>query len=119
MAYNIVNSKNINNCLGYPQKNHVNIIIDSLINKNFQVGYHTIYELKEQEGLALTDIVHEIHDIIVNHIMGKENNKNIKKLSNVHVCKILDRLRIIDYNLSVNTIDNIQLGALVSVFKLI
>ena len=53
MAYDVVNELNVNKCIGYPQKNQVSKIINSLINDDFTTAFNRINRLKIKYGLSL------------------------------------------------------------------
>jgi hypothetical protein len=60
----------------------------------------------------------DIHDIILNFITKDGYSYDfIKKLNIKILCKILDKLRYIEYNQSNNTTENIQLTAFIAIFK--
>ncbi|CAH6421784.1 Replication factor C small subunit [uncultured virus] len=120
MAYPLINEENVNMCLGYPRKIHIDKIIDQLINEPFEKCYQNIYNLKFDLGLSLDDIIQELHDLLVTKIIENycENN-NINKLSVKTISSILDKMRTIEYNQSINTTENIQLSGLIGIFKLI
>lgn len=118
MIYSIVNEKNINMCIGYPRKRDMVNIFDLLINKNFDESYYGIVKIKDENGLSLGDIITEIHDILVNYIVTSDTIfENVKKLDINNMMYILDKLREIEFNNSVNTIENIQISGLVGIFK--
>ena len=121
MAYSKVTEKNVNSCLGYPRKNQIDKMFNMLLNESFADTYSGILELKNIYGLSLNDILLEIHDGILNYLLDKNNDdvicEYLNKLSTNQVLGILDKLRTIEYNQSVNTNENIQLGALVGTFK--
>jgi replication factor C subunit 3/5 len=119
MAHKVVNEHNVNKCIGYPQKNQIKIIVDTLATKSFNKSYTKIIKLKEKYGLSLTDILREIHNILVTYIRTNDcGTFKITKLKNNHIKFILSKLRDIEFNQSVNTSENIQLSALVSIFNL-
>ena len=118
-AYVIVNEDNVNTCLGYPNKKQINLILDSLINDNFLDSHDKLIKLKLNHGLSLYDILTELHDCLMNYLIDKNNiNENIKKLTDIQLIHILDNLRIVEYNQSVNTNEDLQFDSLISVFKL-
>lgn len=119
MAYDTINEKNVNNCVGYPQKSIMIKIIDSLIDYSFSECYYFVQNLINVDGLSLNDIIQEIHDIIILNIIKKDNSKTkINYFDNKQLGKILCKMRDIEFNQSVNTTDNIQLSALIGIFKL-
>ncbi len=117
MAYKIVNEKNVNKCIGYPQKKQIVKIINSLVNDPFAVAYNKIRILKLEFGLSLTDILHEIHNILIEYLLTENPGKfDIAKLSEDQIKHIFDKIREIEFNQSVNTTENIQLSGLVGIF---
>lgn len=120
MSYSIINEKNINMCIGHPRKQEITKILNFLINKSFEDSYNNIIKIKNEYGLSLGDIVTEIHDIIVDYIITSTTTyEDIKKLNIKTMASILDKLRVIEFNHSVNTIENIQIGGLISIFKML
>ena len=121
MAYDIVNEKNVNNCVGFPQKLQIFTIMNSLIEDDFTRCYKKINRMILNYGLNLCDIITEIHDIMINHILHIKNpnyTKNINKLSKRDIMIILDKLRDIEYYLSFSQ-NKIQLGAFIGIFMLV
>lgn len=118
MAYDIINEENVNICLGYPRKVHINNILQSLISDDFATAYKTIVDIKTNHGLSLDDIIQEIHDIFLEYIITEKTIiKSVTKLSNNKIADILNMMRTIEINQAVNTTDNIQLAGLVGIFK--
>ena len=118
MAYPIINEKNINMCIGHPRKNEIIQILDFLINKQFEECYNGIVKIKNENGLSLGDIITEMHDILVEYIITSSTTfEDVKKLNIEIMTNILDKLREIEFNHSVNTIENIQISGLISIFK--
>jgi replication factor C subunit 3/5 len=119
MAYSKVTEKSVNNCLGYPRKGQINKIFHLLLNESFADGYAGILEIKNTFGLSLNDIILEIHDNVLNHVLSDDDSKYeyLQNLSMPQILNILEKLRTIEFNQSVNTNENIQLGTLVGIFK--
>lgn len=118
MAYDIVNETNVNNCLGYPLKEYIETIVNVLINEHFEYAFNKILKLKIEINLSLDDIIQELHDVLNNYILNNYSNfKSIEKLNVDQVKKILDKMRIIEFNQSTNITENIQLAGLISIFK--
>ena len=118
MAYDTVNEKNVNNCSSYPREKQINKILSLLLDKEFEIVYTKIYKMKIEYGLSLSDIINEIHDYLINKILNEGDYKIVQNLTTKQVIYILDKLRDIEYNQSVNTVDDIQLSAIISIFKL-
>lgn len=155
MAYDVIDEKNVNTCLGYPRKCHIHVIMYLLIDKPFSKAYSLINTIKKNNGLSITDLIKELHDILVNYILtyndkqklpvskvfkdndilDSENESefldniekydltkinldyHIRKMNLLNITKILDDLRLLEYNQSVNTTESIQMAALIGVFK--
>ena len=119
MSHDIVNEENVNLCLGYPSRAQMKTITSSLINDNFEQCYTKISEIKQMYGLSVNDIIRELHDVLLNDILITENevNPDVRKLSVNKVTDILDKLRLVELNQAVCTIDNIQIAAIVGIFK--
>lgn len=119
MIYSMVNEVNINMCIGYPRKRDMINIFDLLINENFDECYHELIKIKNENGLAISDIITEIHDILISYVLSNNETifEEVKKLSVDDVIYIIDKLREIEFNNSVNTVEDIQISGLVSIFK--
>lgn len=119
MTYNVINEKNINTTLAYPRMQDMNEIFDNLINKNFKTCYENILSIKTLNGLSLADIINEIHNILVEKLSSNITFVSLNKLTTEQIIHILDKLRIIEFNHSSNTLENIQLSGLISIFKIV
>ena len=118
MAYPKLTEKHINNCLGYPRLKVITEIFDNLINASFKDTFCRFIELKNRDGLALNDIITEIYDLLTSHISDPESSPDIlNNLTTNQIIHILDRIRKIEVNNSVNTIESIQISGFISVFK--
>ena len=118
MVYKEVNEENVNNCIGYPQKLQIKIIFESLVEDSYEKAYMKIYKIKKDLGLSLNDILHEIHDILLETILEQENYQMAKFLNIDKIKVILDKIRDIEYNQSSGSTESIQLGAMVGIFKI-
>ncbi|XP_047029629.1 replication factor C subunit 5 [Helicoverpa armigera] len=65
LAYRDVTEDNVYTCVGHPLRSDINNILNWLLNENdFAVCFKNIQDLKLLKGLALGDILTEIHTII-------------------------------------------------------
>jgi replication factor C subunit 3/5 len=112
-----ITSDTVNNCIGYPTEKHMDIIIKSLILDTYIKSYNLIFDLKKTEGYCLTDIINELHSYIINCCIDEK--KNIYKIQNTNIMKILKLLAVIQHNSTVCTIEDIQFNALIGGFKLL
>lgn len=120
MAYRIVNEVNVNKRIGYPQKKHIEFIFNTLVTDAFSKSYDEIHKLMKINGLSLIDILHEIHDIIMDYIIYTNMYKyKLEILNDDQLITILDKIKDIEFNQSTNTTEDIQLSALISIFCLI
>lgn len=113
-----INEDAVNKYTCYPQKVVIEEIIKNLFEMSYSDAYHNILELQKEYGISLTDIVTEIHKIVVNHIMYDSDNTYLQDLEDQTIKMILGKLCDIEYHLSTTTTDNIQLGAMIGLFKL-
>jgi replication factor C subunit 3/5 len=61
MAYDIVNEENVHWCTGHPQYSDIANIMTWMLNDDFTTAVKSIAELKELRGVALQDILTEVH----------------------------------------------------------
>lgn len=117
MAYDVLDEENVNLCFGYPRPTQIKEMVEVILNKPFLEAYEQIASTKKETGLSLDDIIHEFHDLLLAHILGQNPDQMIDQLNIEQISKILDKMRSIEFNQSVNTAEAIQLGALIGVFK--
>jgi replication factor C subunit 3/5 len=118
MTCKIISEKNVNICVGYPRKGEMEIIIRNLIGVEYKECYLEIVRIKNDNGLALTDIITEIHDILIEYVIeGESDYEDVRGLEDSRIIGILNKLRDIEFNNSVNACENVQIGGLVGIFK--
>ncbi|XP_064499873.1 replication factor C subunit 5 isoform X1 [Pseudopipra pipra] len=61
MAFGKVTEENVYTCTGHPLKSDIANILDWMLNQDFSTAYRKITELKTLKGLALQDILTELH----------------------------------------------------------
>lgn len=126
MAFKDVTEVNVYTCVGHPQKEDIKNIMNWLLNvESFEetvrgedyafkwfflgmtyfVNFAEIKNLKTQKGLALQDIITEVHGFV--HRM---------ELPPRVLCMILIRLAEIEERLAAGCNENPQLSSLVSIF---
>ncbi|KAG7308573.1 Replication factor C (RF-C) subunit [Plutella xylostella] len=65
LAYRRVTEDNVYTCVGHPLRSDINSIINWLLNENdFSACFKHIQDLKITKGLALSDILTEVHTVI-------------------------------------------------------
>ncbi|XP_044731068.1 replication factor C subunit 5 [Chrysoperla carnea] len=107
LAYKYVNEENVYTCVGHPMKNDIENIVKWLLTEDIDVTYKNIKTLKVSKGLALTDILSEVHLYI----------QRVEFPSEVFVY-LLIKLSDIEMRLATGTNEDIQLSALISAFQI-
>ncbi|XP_042297674.1 replication factor C subunit 5 [Sceloporus undulatus] len=106
MAFGKVTEETVYTCTGQPLRSDIANILDWMLNQDFTTAYHNIMELKTLKGLALHDILTEIHLFV--HRVDFPSSVRIQ---------LLIKMADIEHHLAVGTSEKIQLGALVGAFQ--
>ncbi|GAB5579089.1 replication factor C subunit 5 [Prionailurus iriomotensis] len=106
MAFGKVTEETVYTCTGHPLKSDIANILDWMLNQDFTTAYRNITELKTLKGLALQDILTEIH-LFVHRV-------DFPSSVRVH---LLTKMADIEYRLSVGTNEKIQLSSLIAAFQ--
>lgn len=118
MTYKVINDENVNVCLGYPDKKIISELTHILLTKSFEESYNKITNIIISNGYYLGDIINEIHNIFVSYIRTSKCEIKALNIINTDIAlNILDKLSTIEFNQSVNIIDNIQIGGLIGIFN--
>jgi len=107
MAFNgKVTEDNVYTCVGHPLRSDIENMVTWMLNLSFAEASQKISHLKTLKGLALQDILTQIH-LYVHRIDFP-----------VHVkIGILDRMAEIEYRLSAGTSEKLQLSSLIASFQ--
>jgi replication factor C subunit 3/5 len=111
MAYNVINSKNVTTCIGYPTPQDMIAIYDLLTKSTYNKCYTDLNNIITKNGYSLLDVVNEITTIVMENFMSK-------KISQERMSTILINLRDLEMNLTLCPNDTIQLTSLVGLFIL-
>ncbi|XP_019853403.1 PREDICTED: replication factor C subunit 5-like [Amphimedon queenslandica] len=106
MAYDTVDQRTVYLCTGQPLPEDIKQIVEWMLGEDFMTAYQKIIELKIEKGLALHDIITEIH-----HLVHRIDFPAKVRLA------LLDKMSNIEYNVSTGTSERIQLGALIGAFQ--
>ncbi|KAK2506970.1 hypothetical protein MC885_012784 [Smutsia gigantea] len=110
MAFGKVTEETVYTCTGHPLKSDIANILDWMLNQDFTTAYRNILshimELKTLKGLALHDILTEIH-LFVHRV-------DFPSSVRIH---LLTKMADIEYRLSVGTNEKIQLSSLIAAFQ--
>ncbi|NXK68745.1 RFC5 factor, partial [Sylvietta virens] len=134
MAFGKVTEENVYTCTGHPLKSDIANILDWMLNQDFSTAYRKIMELKTLKGLALQDILTEIHLFVhrggerawLRMILERPNLPlpltECFLLSTVDFppsirIQLLIKLADIEYRLAAGTSEKIQLSSLIAAFQ--
>ncbi|XP_046840835.1 replication factor C subunit 5-like isoform X2 [Xenia sp. Carnegie-2017] len=106
IAFDIVNEENIYTCTGKPQRNDIAKIVDWMLNEDYKTSYHNIMELKTRKGLALDDILAEVHTYV-----HRVDFPAVVRM------QLLDKMANVEHRLASGTSEKIQLGSLLAAFQ--
>lgn len=106
IGYGNVTEETVYTCTGNPLREEIQNIVDWMLNENFATAYKKITELKTRKGLALQDILSEVHLLV--HRIDFPPNVRITLLS---------KMAEIEYNLSAGTSEKIQMSGLIAAFQ--
>ncbi|XP_049937334.1 replication factor C subunit 5 [Schistocerca serialis cubense] len=105
MAYGKVTEDNVYTCVGHPLKNDIANIVKWLLNDEFADCYKRLKDIKMAKGLALQDILTEVHHF-VHRIELPASALNT----------LLIKMADIEYRLATGTSENVQISALMAAF---
>ncbi|KGL94167.1 Replication factor C subunit 5, partial [Charadrius vociferus] len=106
MAFGKVTEESVYTCTGHPLKSDIANILDWMLNQDFSTAYRKITELKTLKGLALQDILTEIHLFV--HRVDFPPSVRIQ---------LLIKMADIEYRLAAGTSEKIQLSSLIAAFQ--
>lgn len=108
MAFKNVNEDNVYTCVGHPLKKDIDNILYWLLNdENFSETYEKINQLKLNKGLALEDILTQIH-LYVQRI----------ELPPRIICQLIIKIANIEERLSQGCSEKIQVSAFIAAFRI-
>ena len=105
MAFETITEENVYTCTGHPLNTDIRSILQWMLQEDFNSAHEKISYLKQIKGLALQDIITEIH-LLVQRI---EFPNNIK-------IEVLEKLAEIEYRLSAGCSEKLQMSAMISAF---
>ncbi|KAK3084728.1 hypothetical protein FSP39_018049 [Pinctada imbricata] len=107
MAHDVVNEESVYTCVGHPLWRDIENIVNWVLNENFTTAYNNTMDLKTIKGLALQDILSEVH----NYVHRLELPMHIR----IH---LLDKMAEVEYRLASGTSEKIQMSSLISAFQI-
>lgn len=106
MAHEIVSEDTIYTCTGQPKRSDIEDMLEWMLNKEFSVAYRNLSVLKKEKGIALQDILTEVHAFV--------HRIDFPTIVKIH---ILDKMADIEYRLASGASEKIQTTALVAAFQ--
>ncbi|KAF0767552.1 replication factor C subunit 5 [Aphis craccivora] len=107
-AFPEVSEDSVYTCVGHPLKSDIMNILKWLLNDDFSTTFKKIQELKIQKGLALQDILTELHTFLYRLDLPPDS-----------LIEILTEMADIEVRLNGGTSEKIHLGSLISAFHMI
>jgi replication factor C subunit 3/5 len=105
-SYDFIHQDTIYQTTGAPLPSDIEKIVDWLFNSEFSEAYTNIRAIQIEKGIALNDIITRVFQAI--------SNLELPKASRTF---LIQQMADIEHNLSVGTMDKIQLSAFVGAFK--
>ncbi|KAK4318841.1 hypothetical protein Pmani_010163 [Petrolisthes manimaculis] len=105
MAFKEVTEDNVYTCVGHPLRTDITNIINWMLNEQFEIAYKKVTELKIAKGLALQDILTEVH----NYIHRIDFPMEVR----VH---LVERMSDVELRLSAGASEKLQLSAVIAAF---
>ncbi|XP_060816436.1 replication factor C subunit 5 [Bombus pascuorum] len=106
LAFSAVTEENVYSCVGHPLPIDIKNIINWLLNESYELCYCKIQDIKLKKGLALQDILTELH-LFVNKIEFPDSI----------LIDLIIKLAEIEKRVSIGCSEAVQLNALVSAFQ--
>jgi replication factor C subunit 3/5 len=106
VGFSLVNEENVYMTTGNPLRSDIQQIIDWMLNEDFTTAYTNISTMKSTKGLALGDILMEVHTFV--HRIDFPRAVRIT---------LLDKLAEAEYRLSAGTSEKLQLSGLIAAFQ--
>ncbi|XP_015605396.1 replication factor C subunit 5 [Cephus cinctus] len=105
LAFGSVTEQTVYTCVGHPLPRDIQTILHWLLNESYLLAYCKIEELKVNKGLALQDILVQLHLFVSKLELPKENMINL-----------LIKMAEIEKRLIAGTSESVQLNSLISAF---
>lgn len=106
LAFGDVTEDNVYTCVGHPLPKDIVSIVTWMLNDSFSDAYRNIMQLKTLKGLALQDILTEVHSYI--HRIDFPQNVRIL---------ILTKLAELEYQLAAGTSERLQVSGMLAAFQ--
>ncbi|CAH1233898.1 RFC5 [Branchiostoma lanceolatum] len=108
MAHDVVDEDNVYLVTGQPLRSDIANIVNWMLNENFTTAYNNIFQLKVLKGLALQDILTEVH-LFVHRIDFPMAVKMV----------LLEKMADVEYRLAAGTNEKLQLSSVIAAFQVV
>jgi replication factor C subunit 3/5 len=108
MAHEEVNEETVYMCTGNPLPSDIALIVEWMLNEKFSTAFENIQKLKTLKGLALQDILTDVHGYV--HRVDFPSKTRMV---------LLQKMADIEHNLAVGGNEKIQLGSLLGAFQIV
>lgn len=106
MGFDTVDEDSVYTCTGQPLRSDISSIVNWMLNDDFTTAYNNISKMKCIKGLALQDILTEVHSY-VHRIDFPQKIKII----------LLEKMAEVEHRLASGTSEKIQLSSLIAAFQ--
>ncbi|ORX43393.1 DNA replication factor [Piromyces finnis] len=106
-AFDTITEESIYTCVGHPHKEDINTIIESMMSEDYSVSYKKIMSIIKEKGYALQDILSEVSKL--------SSQLDLPPEARIY---LTESLAEIEYNISIGCTEQLQLGCLISTFKM-
>lgn len=106
LAYDVVDEDNVYTCTGHPLRSDIKSLVDWMLNEDFTTAYDNITRMKNMKGLALQDMLTEVHSYV--HRIDFPPRIRIT---------LLEKMADVEYRLASGTSEKIQLSSLIAAFQ--
>ncbi|XP_063974918.1 replication factor C subunit 5 [Diachasmimorpha longicaudata] len=106
LAYGSVTEENVYNCVGHPLPSDIKNIMNWLLNESYTSAYNKIQDLKIRKGLALQDILTELHVFL-----------NLIEFPDDIMIDLVIKVGAIEKHTVAGTSESVQLNSLVAAFQ--
>ncbi|CCH59660.1 hypothetical protein TBLA_0B08450 [Henningerozyma blattae CBS 6284] len=104
---NEIDEELVYECIGTPKPNDIKMILNSIMNEDWNTAYFTMERIKVTQGLALVDLIEGIVEVLEGYELKNEETR----------ISILSRLGDIEYSISHGGNERVQSSAVIGVIK--
>lgn len=108
MAFPTVSAEAVYACTGQPQEADIQAVVSCMLNKSFAVCVNEITGLCSAKGLALSDVLREVH--VFSHRIDFPAPLRIE---------LLDKMAAIEERLAAGATEKLQFSAMIAAFQLV